>query len=171
MAMSSRAFQPQSYEDWLSELKFQNEFANIIKVANQISKMATDKKRAQVDVALVISDKYKVDLQRASNAMVQRVIEQDYNKIAEALFKCKIAALVKYAEQNEPHLARHTRVGETSVRKEKNEIKKPLGFLQSEASVDEEGRIRPPLGFIKKPQAKVDEKGRTNPSLGFLSGD
>ena len=160
------AFQPQTYEQWLSELKFQNEFADIIKTANHIAKISTNKKQAQVDVALVITEKYNVDLQRAYNSMVRRTIETDYDKIAEALFKCKMPALIKYAQQNEPNLARHNRVGEASSHKGK-----PLGFLQGYDSTDEKGNVRAPLGFVKPPPAKVDEKGRANPSLGFLTND
>jgi hypothetical protein len=160
------AFKPQTYEQWLSELKFQNEFADIIKTANHIAKISTNKKQAQVDVALVIVEKYNVDLQRAHNSMVRRTIETDYNKIAEALFKCKMSGLIKYALQNEPNLASHTRVGEVSSHKGK-----PLGFLQGNNSVDEKGNVRAPLGFIKPPANIVDEKGQPRPPLGFLTND
>jgi hypothetical protein len=157
---------PQTYEQWLSELKFQNEFDGIVKVANHIAKMSADKKRAQVDVALVLTEKYNVELQRAHNTMVRRTIESDYDKIAGALFKCKMSGLIKYAQQNEPNYARHTRAGEAAVHKGP-----PLGFLQNQESLDEKGNVRAPLGFVKSPTPKVDEKGRVNPSLGFLAND
>lgn len=159
-------FKPQTYEQWLSELKFQNEFADIIKTANHIAKIAVDKKQAQVDVALVITEKYNVDIQRAHNSMVKRTIETDYDKIAEALFKCKMPALIKYALKNEPNLARHNRAGEASTFKGK-----PLGFLQGNDSVDEKGNVRAPLGFVKPPASRLDEKGQARPPLGFLAND
>jgi len=163
---------PQTYEQWLSELKFQNEFVEIVKVANQIAKMSANKKQAQIDVALVLTEKYLTDLQRAHNAMVKRTIEEDYDKISESLFKCNMAGLVKYAQQNEPNLTQHNRVGEAATHKGPDgRAYKPLGFLQSQETVDEKGRVRAPLGFIKKPPTVVDDKGRTLPPLGFLTND
>lgn len=156
-----RAFQPSSYEEWLSELKFQNDFDGIVKVANNISKLAVDKKRAQIDVSLVLADKYLSDLKRANNAMVRRVIEQDFDKISNHLFRCNIGALVKFAQKHEPDITRPG-IGDAPTAKGP-----ALGFVQSDSTVDEEGRVRTPLGFVKKPLSK-DDKGNIRPSLGFL---
>jgi len=170
--MNQPISRPQTYEQWLSELKFQNEFDNIIKIAAHLSAIAKDKNRARLDIALVLMDKYEIDMRRASNSMVAKVIESDYSKITQVLFKCSISGLIKFVKKNEPNIEKHKGLREVGIRKDRNDGEsRPLGFLQGHDSVDRSGEARPPLGFVRKPKPIIDEEGRSNPSLGFLGND
>lgn len=176
---------PQTYEQWLSELKFAHEFDDVIKAANAVITIARDKKQAQVDVALTIVEKYKIDMRRAFNPMVKKTIEESYDTIAEKLFsppggpKCKMSGLIKYVQKNEPNFVKHAGIDEVNVRKDDTERnargeimeKKPLGFIKGYESVDREGQPRKPLGFVN-PVPTIDKKdGKLRPPLGFLGGD
>jgi len=160
--MSSQAFKPRNYTDWLSELMCVNKTDDILKVANTIAQM--NPKQAQNDVILVLCEKYRIDLKRAAdNAIVKRDLEKKYTEIARALFKCSIDSLLKHCQKLEPNFD----LSQTYA----NKGKTPPGYIKASKTITDDGEVKIPLGFVKKPDPRTDKEGRSNPSLGFLSSD
>jgi hypothetical protein len=142
--------QPQSYEDWLSEIKFSNSLdaaldgPGIIPAAMQAARMNPDKKAARHDVALVLADKYRGEIQRAGGRpMLIKVIDDKFDKIGQIIFKSKFSSIYKYVLENEP-----------------NFDPKATNLAKGGAA----------LGFIKRPD-RVNDNGVVEKGLGFLNDD
>ena len=157
------AFRPQTYQDWLNEVNFSSKPQEMVYAGNMAGKLAPNKQTAQHDIALVLAEKYRQEVQRAKgNSMVVKSIKTKFNEVARDLFKSKFISLLNYVKQNEPSFdARATKTSEGL---------KPLGFIGAQATRDDKGRLRSPLGFVKKPN-RVGEDGKIEPGLGFLDED
>lgn len=136
--------QPQSYEEWLSEIKFSNSLEDILTAAAQASRLNPDKKAARHDVALVLADKYRGEMQRAVGKPIAiRVIDEKFDKIAGMIFKSKFLSVYNYVVENEP------------------------SFDPKATDLANGGAV---LGYIK-PQPRLNDKGIAEPGLGFLDDD
>lgn len=155
----SSAFRPQTYQDWLNEINFSSKSQEMVHAGNMAGRLAPNKKTAQHDIALVLAEKYRQEAQRAKgNSMVVKSIKSKYDEVARDLFKTKFNSLLNYVKQNEPSFdMRATKVAEGF---------KTLGYIGVQATQDDKGHARSPLGFVKKPNSKGE-----NPGLGFLEED
>lgn len=154
---------PHTYQDWLNEINYASKPQEMVFAGNMAGKLATNKQTAQHDIALVLAEKYRQEVQRAKgNSMVVKSIKIKFNVVAKDLFKSKFGSLLNYVKQNEPSFdMRATKTAEGL---------KPLGFIGAQATWDDKGRLRSPLGFVKKPNRK-DKDGNPQPGLGYLEED
>lgn len=157
------AFRPRSYQDWLNEINFSSKPQEMVHAGNMAGRLASDKKTAQHDIALVLAEKYRQEMVRAGgNVMVTRGIKNKYQEVARDLFKSDFGKILNYIRQKEPgYDPKSTKAAQGSS---------PLGFIKAKPTHDDRGHIRAPLGFIKKPN-KVSESGHVEPGLGFLDDD
>lgn len=139
--------QPQSYEEWLSEIKFANTLEDslggpgILTAAAQVARLNPSKDAARHDIALVLAAKYQGEMQRAGGRpMLVRIIEDKFDKISQMIFKSNFTSLYQYVIKNEPSFD-----------------PKATNLAQGGAA----------LGFVKKP-GRVNEKGIVEKGLGFL---
>jgi hypothetical protein len=155
------SFNPSTYEQWLSEIKFSNEIEDIIKAAKEASKYKADKNELRHDVALVLADKYRTEIKLAGGrSMLIRTIRDKFEKITQILFKSNLGGMLNYVIKNEPNFD----IGATK----KAQGMTPLGFIDAGKTVDSKGRVRTPLGYISPPGGRVNEEGDKEPGLGFL---
>ena len=151
--------QPQSYEEWLSEIKFSNTLNDapdgpgILTAAMQVARLNSDKKAARHDIALVLADKYQGEMLRAGGRpMLIKIIEDNFNKIAAIIFKSKFSSVYNYVLENEPNFnpkATNRAAGGAA-----------LGFMKRPDRINKKGAVEKGLGFL-------DDEG-VGGALGFL---
>jgi len=155
-----QGFRPQTYDDWLSEIKFSNTVEDIVNASAKAGKLNANKKAARHDIALVLADKYKAEMQRAhGRSMLTKTINKKFDKAANIMFKSKFSSLLDYVIKSEPSFDPKA----TNV----SQGKTPLGFVNATNTLGDKGAIRTPLGFIKK-FTRISEDGSVETGLGFL---
>jgi len=162
MRPQSSAFRPQTYKDWLNEVNFSSKPQEMVQAGLMAGKLAPNKQTAQHDLALVLAEKYRQEVQRArGNSMVVKSIKAKFDEVARDLFKSKFSSMLNYVMQNEPSFDPQASRAAKGV---------ALGFIGAKTTRDSDGRVRNPLGFIKKPSGK-GAGGKAAPGLGFLEED
>lgn len=152
---------PQTYEQWLSEIKFANSIEDtldgpgIITAAQQVGRLSPDKKAARHDIALVLADKYRGEAKRAGGrSMLINAINEKFDKISQILFKSNFQSLYNYVIANEPSF------DPIATNLAKGGAK--LGCMGAKCRVNEKGVAQPGLGFLG------GENSTGTGSLGFL---
>jgi len=151
---------PQTYEQWLSEVKFSNTLEDtlsgpgIITAAQQVGRLNPNKKAARHDIALVLADKYRGEAARAGgHPMLIRTIDEKFNKISQILFKSSFESLYNYVIKNEPSF------DPVATNLAKGGAK--LGCMGQKCRTNEQGVPQSNLGFL-------GGEATTGGSLGFL---
>lgn len=158
----NRGFKPTTYAEWLSELSFCSKADEMITAARTAAQLNPDRKQVIHDISLVLAQMYKRAMISAGDRpMVINSIKERFNEVTLKLLKQPIEAVVDYVIRTEPSFDP----------KATDELKgkTPPGFLKATPTVDKDGRVRTPLGFVKKPSPAVDKDGNVRPGLGFLS--
>jgi len=151
---------PQTYEQWLSEVKFSNTLEDgpngpgIITAARQVGRLNPDKKAARHDIALVLADKYRGEARRARGHQITiKAIDEKFNEISQILFKSSFQSLYGYVLKNEPSF------DPTATNLAKGGAK--LGCMGQQCRTNEKGVDQPGLGFL-------GDQSTGSGSLGFL---
>ena len=150
--------QPQTYEQWLSEVKFSNTLEDslsgpgIITAAKQVGRL--NPQAARHDIALALADKYRGELRRAgSHPMMMRAVNEKFDRISQVLFRSSFQSLYNYVIKNEPSF------DPTATNLAKGGAK--LGCMGQQCKPDDQGIIKPGLGFL-------GGESTGSGSLGFL---